>query len=244
MMSEQITSIQVKNWLLLFADRVAEYQTYLTELDAKLGDADHGINLQNATDILRQRLAEIDLNLAKRSPEALLRLSGIMLINHIGGAAGPLYGAFFLSAAKSITHATDTDKKGGMAASPTNRSVSPLLIELTSLFAHGLKGIQQRGRVKGGEKTMADALIPAVQSMQDSMLAGLPIHDAMNAARAIARQGMEQTTEQKALKGHASYLGTRSIGHQDPGATSIYLLIETAAEVFGGLEQNPLPTLT
>lgn len=228
-MTDASNSAQIKNWLTLFADRVQEHQAYLTTLDEAIGDADHGDNLQRATDILRQRFALLKPDVTSRSPDELLRLIGITLLNHTGGAAGPLYGAFFFHAAHAAkqapAHALDQ---------PTARQLSTV----ASWFAAGLYGIQSRGMVTGGEKTMADALLPAVQSLQHSTQAQVGMQEAMEHARTAAYAGMQQTAALKATKGRASYLGARTIGHQDPGATSIYLLIETAAEVFGNLDRS------
>lgn len=239
-MTDQITSIQVKSWLLLFADRTTEYHEYLTALDTATGDGDHGVSMNRAVTILHQRLTEMNLDTEERTPDALLRIIGIILINHIGGAAGPLYGAFFLNAAEA---AKSFEQKNRDADNlPVNVYTPSVLSQLTTIFAQGLHGIQQRGMVEGGEKTMADTLIPTVHSLQKSTAENADIHAAMVEVRAAAKTGMQQTASLRATKGRATYLGARSIGHQDPGATSIYLLIETAAETFGHLERQQMPT--
>lgn len=223
-MSDESKSKQIEKWLLLFADRVQEHSAYLTELDAAIGDADHGENLLHATNILRQKLVGRESALAQRTPEELLRLIGITLLNHIGGAAGPLYGSLFFHAAN--------------AAKQSNHSAALQLADVTAWFSNGLTGIQTRGMVTGGEKTMADTLLPVVQSLQQSVQTNGDIQSALAQARDAAHAGMSQTTALRATKGRASYHGARTIGHQDPGATSMYLLIETAAEVFGALERS------
>lgn len=231
-MTDPSISTQIEKWLLLFADRVQEYEAYLNALDEAIGDADHGANLLRATHILRQHFAQLESGTERRSTEQLLRLVGITLLNHIGGAAGPLYGALFL-------HAADAAKK---MTTRSNGVASPLQVaELTTWFRSGLSGIQSRGMVQGGEKTLADTLLPAVHSLQQSALANIAMPEAMLQARAAAYTGMRQTNALKATKGRASYHGARTIGHQDPGATSIYLLIETAAEVFGNLDRSQEP---
>ena len=235
-MTNQTISAQIKEWLLLFADRITEYQDYLTALDETIGDGDHGVNMQRTVTILSQRLLEIDLDTMYRDPDALLRIIGITMINHIGGAAGPLYAAFFLNAADAAK-----SFRGQRPKAPENVYASSLVLyQLTTLFAQGLKGIQQRGMVKGGEKTMVDTLLPVMHSLKESRANRADIQQAMRSARAAALEGMQQTIPLKATKGRASYLGIRSIGHQDPGATSIYLLIETATEVFGHIERQPI----
>lgn len=239
MMTEQTISAQIKNWLLLFAGRITEHQEYLTALDEATGDGDHGVNMHRAVTILSQRLLELDLEVTYRTPDALLRIIGITLMNHIGGAAGPLYAAFFLNAADAARSFSEESLK--LSEQPVNVYRPSILNQLTTIFARGLHGIQQRGLVEGGEKTMADTLQPVMLSLEKSLAENVDIYQAMDLARSAAKKGMEQTILLRATKGKASYLGTRSVGHQDPGATSIYLLIETAAETFGGLERQYIP---
>jgi dihydroxyacetone kinase-like protein len=137
------------------------------------------------------------------------------LISGVGGAAGPLYGTFFLR----------------VATSPTNgRSVD--LAQLSQMFRYGLDGLQQRGKAQADDKTMIDTIQPAVEAMEAALAAHQSAAVALAAARQAAHLGMKHTIEIQARKGRASYLGPRSIGHQDPGATSAYFLFETAAEVF------------
>ena len=145
---------------------------------------------------------------------AFLRSVAMTLISGVGGAAGPLYGTFFLRA----------------ATSPTNgRSVD--LAQLTQMFRYGLDGLQQRGKAQADDKTMIDAIQPAVEAMEAALAAHQSAAVVLAAARQAAHLGMKHTIEIEARKGRASYLGPHSIGHQDPGATSAYFLFETAAEV-------------
>ena len=143
-----------------------------------------------------------------------LRAVAMTIISGVGGAAGPLYGTFFLRA----------------ASSPTNgRSVD--LVQLTQMFRYGLDGLQQRGKAQADDKTMIDTIQPAVEAMEAALAAHQGAAVVLAAARQAAHLGMKHTIEIEAKKGRASYLGPHSIGHQDPGATSAYFLFETAAEV-------------
>jgi dihydroxyacetone kinase-like protein len=141
------------------------------------------------------------------------------LIATIGGAAGPLYGAFFLQAAQSQPEKTQPE------------STTLNLEELATLFRAGLEGIKQRGKAQVGDKTMIDALQPAVEALEAAAKQGLSISDALEAARIAAQTGMHNTIHLQANRGRASYLGARAIGHQDPGATSLYFLVESAAKM-------------
>jgi dihydroxyacetone kinase-like protein len=137
------------------------------------------------------------------------------LISGVGGAAGPLYGTFFLRAATSPTNGSSVD-----------------LAQLTQMFRYGLDGLQQRGKAQTDDKTMIDTIQPAVEAMEAALATHQSAAVVLAAARQAAHLGMKHTIEIEARKGRASYLGPRSIGHQDPGATSAYFLFETAAEVF------------
>jgi phosphoenolpyruvate---glycerone phosphotransferase subunit DhaL len=210
-MSQDITTEQFQKWLLHYATRIMEQEEYLTELDAAIGDADHGANMCRGLRKLEERLTATE-----GSPPdvaTLLRTVAMTLISSVGGAAGPLYGAFFLRAAKTVDGATSVN-----------------LQQLAVMFRNGLEGIQQRGKADLNEKTMIDALHPAVEALQAAAAAGLELAPALAAAQAAAEAGMQHTIELQATKGRASYLGPRSIGHQDPGATSTFYLVQTAAE--------------
>jgi dihydroxyacetone kinase-like protein len=215
-MPREVTLAQMQRWLLLYADRIDEEKDQLTALDAAIGDADHGVNMQNGMERMRLRMEEI-VECADIS--VFLRTIAMTLISSIGGAAGPLYGVFFLRAAKEAT---------------PGDTIS--LEELSRMFRVGLESIQQRGDAKLGDKTMVDALAPAVAALESATEAGRTVTEALDEARRAAEAGMLATIEMEAQKGRASYLGPRSIGHQDPGATSAYLLIEAAAATLGHSE--------
>lgn len=219
-MNEQIELPHFRCWLLTYAERIADKEVQLTELDAAIGDADHGINMHRGTARVKSRLVDLDNNAAKQETSAdvgaLLRTVAMTLINSIGGAAGPLYGAFFLHAAKEV-----------------NGHGSVTLPQLALMFRSGLDGIKQRGKAQLNDKTMIDALQPAVDALEAAVKEQRSIADALSAACEAARMGMINTIGLQANKGRASYLGPRSVGHQDPGATSAYYLIETAMETLG-----------
>lgn len=211
-MSEEITLAQLRAWLLAYADRIDERAGYLTELDAAIGDGDHGVNMVRGMGKVRARLQQEGDGSADVS--ALFRAVAMTLISHIGGAAGPLYGAFFMRAGK--------DHQGSAGIS---------VAEMAQMFRCGLEGVQDRGKADADEKTMVDALLPAVQAMESAAAAGGTPAAVAEAALRAAEKGMKHTIALEATKGRASYLGPRSVGHQDPGATSAYYLFETLATV-------------
>ena len=210
-MGQEITISPLRRWLLAYAARVIENETHLTELDTAIGDADHGVNMRRGMGKLQLRLQE---EAQSEDIATFLRAVAMTIISGVGGAAGPLYGTFFLRA----------------ASSPTNgRSVD--LEQLTQMFRYGLDGLQQRGKAQADDKTMIDTIQPAVEAMEAALAAHQGAAVVLAAARQAAHLGMRHTIEIEAKKGRASYLGQHSIGHQDPGATSAYFLFETAAEV-------------
>lgn len=213
-MSREITLAQLIDWLVRYADKIDEQARYLTELDAAIGDADHGANMVRGMGSVRARLQ--DPAEPFNDVGTLFRTVAMTLISSVGGAAGPLYGAFFMRAAK--------EPNGSSGASIT-------VAQLAQMFRAGLSGLQQRGKAEIEEKTMLDALEPAVDALEQAAANGATVGEALAAARDAAERGMAHTVEIEATKGRASYLGPRSIGHQDPGATSSYYLIETLAGV-------------
>lgn len=208
-MSQEITLGQLRRWLLLYADRIVAEEEKLTRLDAAIGDADHGVNMRRGMEKVRERLEDPE----NQCPDVgtLFRSVAMTLISAVGGAAGPLYGTFFLRAATSPHSGTRVD-----------------LPQFTRMLRFGLDGLQQRGKAHIDDKTMVDTIQPAVEAMEAALASGQSLAVALAAAKQAARLGMEHTIEIRARKGRASYLGDRSIGHQDPGATSAYLLFETA----------------
>ncbi len=213
-MSEEITRQQFVRWLQRYAEHIAAQETYLSELDAAIGDGDHGTNMLRGVEMIQKRL----VTEAKQNETVgmLMRNVAMTLISSVGGAAGPLYGAFFLRSAKTAG---------------SHQTIS--LPTLAQMFRDGLEGIQQRGKAKPEEKTMIDAIQPAVKALEAAAQTGKSMQTALQEASRAAEAGMKHTIMLQAYKGRASYLGARSIGHQDPGATSSYYLFLAATEVLG-----------
>lgn len=190
------------------ADIIIENKKYLTELDSAIGDGDHGINMTKGFKKVKEKLEaeEYDNN------KELIKTLAMTLISTVGGASGPLYGTAFLNISKIIPDA-DFD-----------------LDSIIEIGEAAVAGIQKRGKAEAGEKTMLDAIIPAVDSLKESKENGDSVEEALKKSKEKAKEGMKATIDMQATKGRASYLGERSIGHQDPGATSSYLIIKTIVE--------------
>jgi dihydroxyacetone kinase-like protein len=204
-----ISRQETEAWLRAFADEVARQREYLTELDAAIGDADHGINMDRG---MQAVVGKLD-GAPPDDIGALLKLVGMTLVSTVGGAAGPLYGTLFLQMG------TAAGEKPELTAE-----------EWSAALDAGVRGVQARGKAELGDKTMVDALLPAVAALQQGVEAGLPAAEALRRAAEAAEQGMRATVPLVARKGRASYLGERSAGHQDPGATSSWMLMKAAAE--------------
>ena len=186
----------------------AEQKLYLTELDAAVGDADHGINLDRG---FSQVVKELE-NSPSDDIGVMFKTVAMVLIKTVGGAAGPLYGTLFLRAGELCT-----GKKAMDAA------------DVVAMLEAGLKGVVQRGKAELNDKTMLDALAAGLSRMQQLLTEGAGLNEILRQAADATRQGMKDTIPMLAKRGRASYLGERSIGHQDPGATSSYLLMESMA---------------
>jgi dihydroxyacetone kinase-like protein len=202
-------------WIFEIADLMDSERGLLTQLDAAIGDADHGTNMSRGFTAVRQKLSSSD----QLEPGATLVNVGTTLISTVGGAAGPLYGTAFRQAGKAIGDGESIDPEGLLAA-----------------LRAALEGIQKLGAASPGDKTIVDALEPAVAAFERELRAGRPVASACSSAREAAEAGMKATIELQARKGRASYLGARSIGHQDPGATStalIFTALERAAQQIG-----------
>jgi len=208
-MAQEITLSQLRHWLLQYAERIIAEEAYLTRLDAAIGDADHGVNMRRGMEKVRDRLMDPDNQYPNIS--ALFRSVAMTLISAVGGASGPLYGTFFLRAATSPGSGAQVD-----------------LAQFARMLRYGLDGLQQRGKAHVDDKTMVDTIQPAVEALEAALASGQSLAVALAAAKQAAHLGMEHTIDIRANKGRASYLGDHSIGHQDPGATSAYLLFETA----------------
>ncbi|MFF4794718.1 dihydroxyacetone kinase subunit DhaL [Streptomyces sp. NPDC001276] len=188
-----------RRWMTATAASVAREAEWLTALDSPIGDADHGSNLQRGFTAVRAALEKE----APQTPGAILVLAGRQLISTVGGASGPLYGTLLRRTGKALGDAAEVSEK-----------------QLAEALRAGVDGVMTLGGAAPGDKTMIDALVPAVDALGDGFAA----------ARAAAEAGAEATTPLLARKGRASYLGERSIGHQDPGATSSALLIAALAD--------------
>ncbi len=194
----------------LIAAAINDQKDYLTELDAKIGDADHGINLSRGFTAVQAKLAAAE----GQSIGAILKMVGMTLVSTVGGASGPLYGTAFIEA-------------GNRAGAQETLSAS----EAAGLFQAALAGIIKRGHAAVGDKTMVDALTPVVEfltSLPEDTALKWP--DILSQAADAAHRGMESTGPLQALKGRASFLKERSVGHLDPGAVSCYLMIKTMAD--------------
>jgi dihydroxyacetone kinase-like protein len=199
----RVTIEDLKGWLRHFAALIGEHRDELSELDAAIGDGDHGTNMDRG-------MQAVAANLAGDTVGALAKQVGMTLVSSVGGASGPLYGTFFLRFAAAGGEATELNAQQFAAA-----------------MRAGLDGIVARGKAERDDKTMFDALAPAIEALEVG--SGSAFADALAAASDAADKGRDATIEMLARKGRASYLGERSIGHQDPGATSAALLIAAAA---------------
>ena len=206
-----ITSASILQWITAFAGAIAANKDTLTELDSAIGDADHGSNMDRGFQAVLQKLPAA----AGQDIGAILKLVGMTLVSTVGGASGPLYGTFFLQM--------------GSAAAGAGRSELDLA-DWTLVLTAGVEGVVRRGKASPGDKTMLDALLPAVEALKAASIRGADLPEALRLAEQAARQGMLDTIPLVARKGRASYLGERSAGHQDPGATSAYFLIKAAAD--------------
>ena len=199
----------VQRWLEQAAASLREQRDYLTQLDAAIGDADHGTNMDRGFTAVIAKLEESD---GPASPGRLLITAGGTLVSTVGGASGPLWGTALRRAGRALS---DAEEFGSG--------------ELAAALDAALEGVVELGAAREGEKTMVDALAPAVRALRQRLDGGASLADAARAAFAAAEEGMRATVPLQASKGRASYLGERSIGHQDPGATSSALLVDAAA---------------
>ena len=192
------------------AKKIEAEKEYLTELDNEIGDGDHGINLARGFEAVEKKLP----SLAGGDIGALLKGVGMQLVSTVGGASGPLYGTAFM--------------KAGMACKGLTEIDGPAFVKAMEAAVDGIK---MRGKATEGEKTMLDALCPALKVMQDDVAAGKSLKEALQDAAQAAEKGVEYTKTIIATKGRASYVGERGLGHQDPGATSSLYLLQVLAEM-------------
>ena len=214
-MSGIVTTDAVGEWLRGFADLVAQNRDYLTELDAAIGDADHGANMHRGMQAVLTKLPGV----ADKDIGTVLKTVGMTLVSTVGGASGPLYGSFFLQLASSAGSKMELN-----------------LADWSAGLEAAVNGVIARGKAQPGDKTMLDALIPALEALKSSVAQGELPGDALEDSAQAAANGRDATIPLVARKGRASYLGERSAGHQDPGATSAHLLLKAAADTWGGAQ--------
>ena len=191
-------------WIAEIAAVVEAQRDHLTSLDAAIGDADHGINLARGFSAVQMAMASADTP----TPGSVLLLTGSTLISKVGGASGPLYGTAFRRAAKALGDKPEVD-----------------LPDLAGALTAALEGVKKLGAATEGEKTMVDVLAPATSAFSKAVAEGQSAADALGALVTAAQAGAEATVSMQALKGRASYLGPRSVGHEDPGAASSALIL-------------------
>jgi phosphoenolpyruvate---glycerone phosphotransferase subunit DhaL len=201
----------VIEWIKNCAGVLAENRDYLIKLDSAIGDADHGANMDRGFRAVMGKLPD----LADKDIGTVFKTVGMTLLSTVGGAGGPLYGTFFLQA--------------GMA---TAGKMELTVEEWAAALEAAVKGVVMRGKAELNDKTMVDALTPAVEALKEAIEQGKDLPEALHASSAAAESGMKATIPLVAQKGRASYLGERSAGHQDPGATSSFLLLQTAAQTW------------
>jgi phosphoenolpyruvate---glycerone phosphotransferase subunit DhaL len=203
--ADEVDGAGLTAWIGEFARLVREQRDELTRLDAAIGDADHGANLDRG---LTAAMSALEAE-APTEPAAVLKTVATTLIRTVGGASGPLYGTFFLRASGALG--------GGDGAA------------FAAALRAGLDGVAARGKAVPGDKTMLDALGPACDALEQALAGGQSLAEGLHVAAKEAARGRDATVPMVARKGRASYLGERSAGHQDPGATSAALLVEAAA---------------
>jgi phosphoenolpyruvate---glycerone phosphotransferase subunit DhaL len=197
------------DWMTRFAAEMAEHRQELVRLDTAIGDGDHGTNMNRGMQKAVEKLASAE----QPDPGAVLKTVAMALVSSVGGAAGPLYGTLFLQMGTALAGQAEVDLPSYAAA-----------------WRNGMEGVQSRGKAQPGDKTMLDALGPAVEALEQAS----DLDSGLSAAVSAAEQGMNATTPLVARKGRASYLGERSAGHQDPGSTSTFYLFKSAAEALAG----------
>ncbi|MEU7814439.1 dihydroxyacetone kinase subunit DhaL [Pseudonocardia sp. NPDC049154] len=206
------TQQELLAWVREFARQVTDHRDELTALDSAIGDADHGANMARG---MGAAVEALDAD-PQTTAGGVFKKVGMTLVSKVGGASGPLYGTLFLRFGTAAGEVTELDPAGFAKA-----------------FRAGLEGVVARGRPEAGDKTMYDALAPALDALDESLAGGASLGDALRAASAAADAGRDATIPMLARKGRASYLGERSVGHQDPGATSVALLVAAAAATLG-----------
>ena len=195
--------------LVKISEKIDENKAYLSELDAAIGDGDHGLNMNKGFKAVIEKIKEDDGS----DIGGILKKVGMALVSNVGGASGPLYGTAFMKAAMSVNGKSEID-----------------INDFAKMLEDALEGIKMRGKGQADDKTMIDAIEPALNSIRNGVAQGLEVKEVLKLAKEAAYKGVEHTKEIIARKGRASYLGERSLGHQDAGATSSAIIIETIYE--------------
>ena len=210
---EAIDSAALLDILQAMAKKMESEKDYLTELDNEIADGDHGINLARGFAAVEEKLP----SLAGKDIGTILKTAGMQLVSKVGGASGALYGTFFM--------------KAGMAAKGLDTLDGAALVKV---LGAGVEGIKSRGKATTGEKTMLDAWVPALEAVDAGLTSGQSLADALGDAVGAAEEGVEYTKTIIATKGRASYIGERSLGHQDPGATSTLYMLQVLQQAVQG----------
>lgn len=198
-------------WLSAYSQLLADNRDYLTQLDSSIGDADHGVNMDRGFKAVLGKLPTV----ADKDIGTILKSVGMTLVQTVGGASGPLYGTFFLQ-----------------AGTATANKMELSLADWASAVEGAITGLMARGKANIGDKTMVDALVPALHALKQAIADGIDESEALRQSAFAAKQGMKNTIPLVAKKGRASYLGERSAGHQDPGATSSYLMFKAMVDTW------------
>jgi phosphoenolpyruvate---glycerone phosphotransferase subunit DhaL len=206
MTNDIVSQAQILEWLQVFATEIEQNKAYLTELDAAIGDADHGINMDRGFKKVSIQLP----TLTDKDISSILKAVSMTLISSIGGASGPLYGTWFLRASTAVVGKQELTEQ-----------------DILGILQAGLDGVLQRGKAQLGDKTMVDVLSPAVDAFELAVRESKGTLEALQQAVVAAQRGLHETIPMQAKKGRASYLGKRSIGHPDPGGTSAYLMLKS-----------------
>lgn len=206
-----VTRDEVLTWIRAYSQVIVENKDYLTELDSAIGDADHGANMHRGFQAVLAKLPTVE----DKDIGTILKTVGMTLLSTVGGAGGPLYGTFFIQAGTKL-----------------QAKMEITLTDWTAALDAGINGVVNLGKASVGDKTMIDALAPAAQALNSTAGKEVSMSEALKRSAKAAEEGMKSTIPLVARKGRASYLGERSAGHQDPGATSSFLLLDTAANVW------------
>ncbi len=206
-----ISRDDVLSWIKNCAAALADNRDYLIELDSPIGDGDHGANMNRGFQAVLGKLPDI----ADKDIGTIFKTVGFTLISTVGGASGPLYGALFMQ-----------------MGAVSDGKIELTLTDWAEAVEAGLNGVVLRGKANHGDKTMVDALMPSAETLKAASANGMSLPDALRECAHAAERGVQDTIPLIARKGRASYLGQRSIGHQDPGATSSSLLLQAAAHTW------------